>query len=228
MPVRYGSRTVRLPYTGVNPVIEREQMRGLFFEHEELTFLAERCPRGMRIVDAGANTGNHTLFFASVMEAETVIPIEPQPRAAAALRAAVEANRLANVDLSLLGRAVGSADGRLDPVLSAGRRARRDALRPLPGRRRSSSCRSTGWSRAGSTSSRSTLRAWSWRCWPARRVSSPGAGRCSSSKCSTRRSPQFMSWIDANHYRVEKLFPDKTHCNYFVVPAERAGREVVA
>jgi hypothetical protein len=30
----------------------------------------------------------------------------------------------------------------------------------------------------------------------------------------------FMAWVDANSYRVEKLFPDKTHCNYFLVPAE--------
>ena len=45
-------------------------MRGLFFEEEELRFLAERLPRGLRIVDAGANTGNHTLFFATAMAAE--------------------------------------------------------------------------------------------------------------------------------------------------------------
>jgi hypothetical protein len=28
----------------------------------------------------------------------------------------------------------------------------------------------------------------------------------------------FMGWVDKNEYRVEKLFPDKTHCNYFLVP----------
>ena len=44
-----------------------------------MQFLAERLPRGLRIVDVGANTGNHTLFFASVMQAERVIPIEPHP-----------------------------------------------------------------------------------------------------------------------------------------------------
>jgi hypothetical protein len=30
----------------------------------------------------------------------------------------------------------------------------------------------------------------------------------------------FMAWADANGYRVEKLFPDKTHCNYLLLPAE--------
>jgi hypothetical protein len=27
----------------------------------------------------------------------------------------------------------------------------------------------------------------------------------------------FMTWIDANSYRIEKLFPDKTHCNYLLL-----------
>jgi FkbM family methyltransferase len=29
----------------------------------------------------------------------------------------------------------------------------------------------------------------------------------------------FLCWVDQNRYRVEKLFPDKTHCNYLLVPA---------
>ena len=78
----YGGKVLSLPYTGLNPVIEREQMRGLFFEAEELAFLADRLPRGLRIVDVGANTGNHTLFFASVMQAE----IGHSDRAASARR----------------------------------------------------------------------------------------------------------------------------------------------
>ena len=82
MRLRYGEHMLSLPYTGLNPVIEREQMRGLFFEQEELAFLADRLPRGLRILDVGANTGNHTLFFATVMEAETRHP----DRAAAARR----------------------------------------------------------------------------------------------------------------------------------------------
>jgi hypothetical protein len=27
---------------------------------------------------------------------------------------------------------------------------------------------------------------------------------------------EFMHWVDRNAYRVEKLFPDKVHCNYFL------------
>jgi hypothetical protein len=27
---------------------------------------------------------------------------------------------------------------------------------------------------------------------------------------------EFMDWADRNRYHIEKLFPDKTHCNYFL------------
>jgi hypothetical protein len=33
----------------------------------------------------------------------------------------------------------------------------------------------------------------------------------------------FMAWIDANGYIVEKLFPDKTHCNYLLLPMKKKG-----
>ena len=32
---------------------------------------------------------------------------------------------------------------------------------------------------------------------------------------------EFMAWVDRNGYRVEKLFPDKTHCNYLLFPSDR-------
>ena len=35
--------------------------------------------------------------------------------------------------------------------------------------------------------------------------------------------PEFLAWTDLNGYRVEKLFPDKTHSNYFARPVEQAG-----
>jgi hypothetical protein len=35
----------------------------------------------------------------------------------------------------------------------------------------------------------------------------------------------FMAWVDSHRYGIEKLFPDKTHCNYLLVPEERSRRE---
>lgn len=223
MPVHHGGSTCLLPYTGLNPIIEREQARGQFFEHEELEFLADRLPRGLRIVDAGANTGNHTVFFAAIMQAESVVPIEPHPRAAAAIRAAVAENRLTNVDLCCLGRALGAREGRLKPIFSAG--GGLGAMRFAPDPQGSVPLSSLDKLVGGGVDFL--------------KIDVEGmemevlAGAAASI---ARNRPTifievlddgvaiFMEWVDSNGYRIEKLFPDKTHCNYFVVPAERPSR----
>jgi FkbM family methyltransferase len=219
MPVRYGGETLSLSYTGLNPLIEREQMRGLFFEQEELSFLAERLPRGLRIVDVGANTGNHTLFFAAIMQAERVIPVEPHPRAVSAINAVVAENRLTNVDLSRLGRAAGSEPGRLMPVTSktAGLGATHyvaDSAGSIP---------------------LVTLDDLISDPVDFLKIDVEGmemAALAGAARLIARNRPSlyvevvdeavapFMSWVDENGYRVEKLFPDKSHCNYLLVPGE--------
>jgi FkbM family methyltransferase len=220
MSVACGSGSVRLPYTGLNPVIEREQMRGLFFEQEELRFLAERLPHGLRIVDVGANTGNHTVYFAMAMQAQTVVPIEPHPRAVAAIRAAVAENRLANVDLSCLGSAVGAARGmlRLIPSETAGLGATRfepDPIGTIP-----------------------VLPLDELASGPVDFLKIDAEGMelevlAGAASLIARDRPflyievvdeqtvSFLSWADQNGYRIEKLFPDKRHCNYFLAAAGR-------
>ncbi len=220
MPIHYDGHTLKLPYTGLNPVIEREQMRGLFFEEEELRFLAERLPRGLRIVDAGANTGNHTLFFAAVMQAEVVTPIEPVPRAVAAIRAMVAENRLTNVDLSCLGTAIGASSGRLTavPSTTAGLGATHfvpdphgaipqvplDAL--APGRVDLLKIDVEGMEMQALAGAASLIAAQH----PFLYV-----------EVVDGQIAEFMRWVDGNLYAVEKLFPDKTHCNYLLVPTDK-------
>jgi FkbM family methyltransferase len=108
LTVDWGDRQYFLPYTGRNAGIEREQTRGLFFEADELAWLGRRLGPGRVIADIGANTGNHTIFFAGPMQAARVIPFEPLPEAADMLARAVAWNRLANVDLSMLHHGVGA------------------------------------------------------------------------------------------------------------------------
>lgn len=218
--IRFGPLTLSVPYTGINPVIEREQMRGLFFEHEELSFLAERLPRGLNIVDAGANTGNHTLFFAAVMQAALVIPIEPLPRAVAALEATVAENRLANVDLSCLGKAVGAEKSRRRgiPSMTAGL----GATHLVPD--------------AGGEMEVEPLDALVSGPVDFIKIDVEGMemqALAGAADLIAAQHPilyvevvdesvgEFMAWVDRNGYRVEKLFPDKTHCNYLLVPNER-------
>ncbi len=219
MTLLHDARSLKLPYTGLNPVIEREQMRGVFFEEEELRFLAGRFPPGLRIVDAGANTGNHTLFFATAMQAGTVIPIEPLPRAIAAIRSVVEENGLRNVDLSKLGFAIGAAPGRMRaiPSITAG---------------------------LGATHFVEDLEGAVSRVPLDDLVKGPvdlvkidvegmemevlaGAAALVAVQHPSlyvevldAKIAEFMRWVDCNGYVVEKLFPDKTHCNYLLVPRE--------
>ncbi|QOG05430.1 FkbM family methyltransferase [Aureimonas sp. OT7] len=108
LAVDWGDRRYFLPYTGRNAGIERQQTRGQFFEADELAWLSRRLGPGRVIADIGANTGNHTIFFAGPMQAARVIPFEPLPDAAAMLSRAVAWNRLANVDLSMLHHGVGA------------------------------------------------------------------------------------------------------------------------
>jgi FkbM family methyltransferase len=218
--VRFGPHTAFLPYTGLNPVLEREQMRGHFFEEEELRFLAGRMPRGMRIVDVGANTGNHTVFFALAMQAERVVPIEPHPRAVRAIRSAVEINRLPNIDLERLGTAVGAAGGRLQlvPSETAGLGATRfipdlggpiemaplDTL--IPGAVDFVKIDVEGMEMDVLAGAAEVIE----RERPALFI-----------EVLDRTVGPFLAWADAKGYRIEKVFPDKTHCNYLLRPRER-------
>jgi FkbM family methyltransferase len=177
-------------------------------------------PGGLRIVDVGANTGNHTLFFAAFMDAELVTPIEPLPRAASAIRAMVRENRLGNVDLSLLGCALGSERGALRPVLSqtAGLGATHFEADPsgtvpvapldqvISGRVDLIKIDAEGMEMqvlAGAAGTIATQH-------PLLYVEVVDEGVA-----------EFMQWVDGNGYRVEKLFPDKTHCNYLLLPKDK-------
>ena len=188
LPVTFGAHRLLLPYTGCNPVIERDHTNGRFFEEGELRHLAERLPRGMRIVDAGANTGNHTAFFARVMEAERVVPLEPDADAVSAIRRTVAANGLANVDCRHLGVAVGAAEGLMRAVFSEG--GGLGATRFLPdagGTTRVRRARRYG-SRKGRFPEDRRGGDGDGRCLQGQERRSRATGRCSSSKSWTRRS----------------------------------------
>ena len=95
-----------------NDEIQRQNAKGRFYEVDELERILASVGKGARILDIGANIGNHMLFFAVVMQAAIVIPIEPTPRGTRHLRENAELNFLKNVDLSFLGQAFGAGPGR--------------------------------------------------------------------------------------------------------------------
>lgn len=114
---QYQSQQIKFPYTGRNPTLERVQLRGLFYEQSDLEVLFEHIKPGAVCVDVGANTGNHTVFFAKVLNASKVIPIEPNPDTVRILERSIAANELANVDCSKLGIGVGKEAGQFDLVV---------------------------------------------------------------------------------------------------------------
>lgn len=66
-----------------------------FWEFELLEELAMRGPRGGIFVDAGANVGTHSVYFAKFL-CDHVVAIEPHPALCKILRRNLEANRLSN------------------------------------------------------------------------------------------------------------------------------------
>lgn len=85
---------------------------GRFYEEEELALIESYVGRGARILDVGANIGNHMIYFEKFLDPKEVILIEPQPAAIEILRLNASLNNLNRADFSLLGQALGDKAGR--------------------------------------------------------------------------------------------------------------------
>jgi FkbM family methyltransferase len=63
----------------------RHHARGVFYEQGLLEYVRDVCPRDQIMVDAGANVGNHAVFFDKIIGAREVVVFEPNPVANAIL-----------------------------------------------------------------------------------------------------------------------------------------------
>ena len=81
---------------------------GSLYEVEELALLARHVPQGARILDVGANIGNHAAFFEKALRAKRIVVIELQERVIEVLKLNVALNSLRAVDLSFLGVGLGA------------------------------------------------------------------------------------------------------------------------
>ena len=119
------SREVKLYHTRIDGVpvtfcgtmwrdpVQRTHRKGRFYEQDELDLLARLVGSGKTIVDIGANIGNHTLYFAKMMQAAKVVPFEPNPLAYEVLLAHVLVNGVSDVvDLSHIGQGLSDAQAR--------------------------------------------------------------------------------------------------------------------
>lgn len=89
--------------------IQAHHCAGEFYETEELELIGRHLPPGSRILDVGANIGNHAVYFEKVLGAARIVAIELQPRVIAVLRMNVLLNGLTRTDLSRLGTGFGAA-----------------------------------------------------------------------------------------------------------------------
>ena len=103
---RYDERRIRFFVDQPNDSIQAHHAAGQFYEREELELIRSHVKAGARILDIGANVGNHTVFFERVLGAKRVVPVEPCPRAVELLRLNALLNGLTCTDMRYLGIAL--------------------------------------------------------------------------------------------------------------------------
>lgn len=92
--ITYAGKSFRFAHSDPSDHIFRTiKNSNTFYEGELLGVIADLLKPGDLVVDAGANIGNHTVFFAGVCECR-VLSFEPDPVASSLLRRNVLANRL--------------------------------------------------------------------------------------------------------------------------------------
>ncbi|MEM1168683.1 MAG: FkbM family methyltransferase [Cyanobacteria bacterium P01_H01_bin.35] len=108
----YQNTPIKFEITGKNLAVEIANVGGNFYEVAELEFIRQNLKSSNPvIIDIGANTGNHLVYFAKIMQAAKVIPIEFHPEIIATLKRHISINQVSNIYLSELGYAIGKNRG---------------------------------------------------------------------------------------------------------------------
>ena len=91
-----------------NDPVQRKNRTGNFYETSDLYLLDSYVPKGAIFFDIGANVGNHSLYFAIMLGASKVVPIEPNPICWRLLIENIQVNGLLDrFDLTRLGVGIG-------------------------------------------------------------------------------------------------------------------------
>jgi FkbM family methyltransferase len=86
-------------------------VNGRVYEREELDYCRTQIKPRAVIVDVGANTGNHLVYFARFLAPALILPVEPHPEAIRELRANIALNAITCVDERCLGFGAGARRG---------------------------------------------------------------------------------------------------------------------
>ncbi|NJC06472.1 FkbM family methyltransferase [Sphingomonas kaistensis] len=112
-------RDVRWLITNRNDEVQLRQLAEGFYEASELLQLAEDVGSRPRVLDVGANIGNHSIFFLQHMEARSLTLIEPFARARSHLLANLALNAAEAAQIDLHAVALGARDSRGEIVESS-------------------------------------------------------------------------------------------------------------
>ncbi|MGJ8561442.1 MAG: FkbM family methyltransferase [Litorimonas sp.] len=92
--------------------IQKFIAEGGFYEPEELALICEHAQGAKRLLDVGANIGNHCIYLAHHLDLDYAVPIEPQPAVLHLLKANLGLNWHRSFDLSHLGVGLANEDGK--------------------------------------------------------------------------------------------------------------------
>lgn len=95
--VRIGGRDLTFCSNFDRDPVQKAQRKGGFFEADDLLKIAAHLSENARILDVGANVGNHAVYWATQCGAAQVTVIEPNPLALAPLVANIVLNDLTEV-----------------------------------------------------------------------------------------------------------------------------------
>jgi FkbM family methyltransferase len=107
----YEDMPIKFEISGKNIGPAMYHVSGQFYELPELEVIKKNIRAKDVIVDVGSNTGNHLVYFAKIIKACKVIPIEFHPETIELLKRHIYFNEIENADLSKLGYAVGKERG---------------------------------------------------------------------------------------------------------------------
>ncbi|MCA0922605.1 FkbM family methyltransferase [Pseudooceanicola nanhaiensis] len=108
-----GEGSARMRITNPNDLIQMAHLRGEFFEADSLDKLRRLVAApNPRIVEVGANIGNHVVWYAKHLGAQKIYPVEPNPVALNILQSNIDANDLGGViDTRGMGFGAGASEG---------------------------------------------------------------------------------------------------------------------
>ncbi|MAL99940.1 MAG: hypothetical protein CL583_15985 [Alteromonadaceae bacterium] len=108
-----GQGPSRMRVLNPNDLIQMTHLRGQFFEADSLAKLKKliKSP-SPRILEVGANIGNHVIWYARYLGAERIYPVEPNPEALTILNQNIDANGIrARIDTRGMGYGAGKDTG---------------------------------------------------------------------------------------------------------------------